>query len=248
MFTEQQTPTISVVIPAYNEKRGLGDSVRRIREALDASPQTNGAYEIIVCDNNSSDTTAAVAGGLGCTVVFESVNQISRARNKGAEVAVGEWLLFIDADSWPSPQLIGDMVPLLFDPGCIGCGATIHVVDGPRWFKFALESKNWSMRTFKWCWGGFILCRRDAFIELGGFPGDYFFFEELEFIKKLKRLARKRGQKFVILHKHPFNTSGRKAMKYGFWTWMKFAVSVVFSPRKAVRDKAAADLWYDVDR
>lgn len=248
MFTKPQTPTISVVIPAYNEERALAENVPRIREALDASLETSGAYEVIVCDNNSSDKTAAVAEQLGCTVVLESVNQISRARNKGAEAANGEWLLFIDADSWPSPELIADIVPLLSDPNCIGCGATINVVDGPRWFKFALESKSWSMRTFKWCWGAFILCRRDAFTEVRGFPTDYFFFEELEFIKRLKRLARKRAQKLIILHKNRFNTSGRKATKYSFWTWMKFAITVVVSPRKAVRDKASANLWYDVDR
>lgn len=229
MFTKPQTPTISVVIPAYNGERGLADSVRRIREALDASPATSGAYEIIVCDNNSRDITAAVAEQLGRTLVFESVNQISRARNKVAEAANGEWLLFID-DSWPSPELIADIVPLLGDPGCIGCGATINIVDGPRWFKFALESKKWSMLLFKWCWEAFTLCRRDAFAEVGGFPTDYFFSEELEFIKRLKRFARKRSQKPIILHKHPFNTSGRKAMKFSFWKWMKFAATVVFLP------------------
>jgi glycosyltransferase involved in cell wall biosynthesis len=37
--------------------------------------------ELIVCDNNSSDRTAGIARAAGATVVFEPVNQISRARN-----------------------------------------------------------------------------------------------------------------------------------------------------------------------
>lgn len=93
-------------------------------------------------------------------VVELSLNLLIRSRERGIKGQVrstGEWLLFVDADSWPSPELIRDVVPLLRSPDYIGCGSTIRVVDGPWWFKFTWESKNWSMRTFKWCPGGFIL-------------------------------------------------------------------------------------------
>ena len=100
------SPVVSVVIPAFNEEKGLPSCVQRIREACNASSDIADAYEIIVCDNNSTDATAAVAEACGCRVVFEPINQISRARNRGATVATGEWLLFVDADSWPSPELI----------------------------------------------------------------------------------------------------------------------------------------------
>ena len=49
--------------------------------------------EIIVVDNNSTDNTANLAAG--AQVVFEPINQIGRARNAGAAVAVGDWLLFV---------------------------------------------------------------------------------------------------------------------------------------------------------
>jgi len=42
-------------------------------------------------------------------VVFEPHNQISRARNRGAAAATGQWLLFVDADSTPSPELLADL-------------------------------------------------------------------------------------------------------------------------------------------
>jgi glycosyltransferase involved in cell wall biosynthesis len=237
---------LSIVIPAFNEEERLPASVRRIREACDAFPHLT--YEMIVCDNNSSDGTAAVAASAGCAVVFEPVNQISRARNRGASAAAGQWILFIDADSWPSAGLIGDMLPLLSTPGCIGCGSTICVVDGPRWFKFVWESKNWSMRAFRWCPGAFILCRREAFEEVGGFSQAHFIFEEADFVKHLKALGAKRGQEFVILHKHPFSTSGRRGNAYGVGAWLRFAVQLSLFPRRSVRDKAFAEKWYDVDR
>lgn len=99
--------------------------------------------------HKSTDATAAIANRAGCRVVFEPVNQISRARNSGAGAASGAWLLCIDAESWPSAALIADMLPLLRGDSYIGCGSTLRIVDGPKWFKFTLESKNWSMRIFR---------------------------------------------------------------------------------------------------
>lgn len=241
------SPIISVVIPAFNEESLIASTIQRIRLAMDASPEIANRYEMIVCDNNSPDATAAIAKSLGCTIVSEPIYQISRARNRGASMASGKWLLFIDADSWPPAELIADMVPHLKRIDLIGCGATIRVVDGPKWFKFTWESKNWSMRIFKWSPGAFILCRRDAFEQVGGFPEDYFIFEELEFVKRLRRLGRDQGQTFAILHKHPFCTSGRKG-EYGIWYWAKFGVRIMFSPRKSVRDRSVAEKWYDIER
>jgi len=239
---------VSVVIPAFNEERRLPQCIQRIREACSASSEVAAAYEIIVCDNNSTDRTAAVAERFGCRVIFEPINQISRARNKGASAASGQWLMFVDADSWPSPELIADIVPLLSSTNRIGCGSTIRVVDGPRWFKFVWESKNWSMRTFKWCAGGFILCRRDAFLEIGGFSEEYYIFEEVDFVRRLKKLAVTRGQKFLILHEHPFSTSGRRGIGNGFWWWVKFALRLSLFPKWSVRDKKFAKIWYEADR
>jgi glycosyltransferase involved in cell wall biosynthesis len=239
---------VSVVVPAFNEEKRLPHCIHRVREAFGASPEIAAAYEIIVCDNNSTDETAAIAARSGCQVIFEPINQISRARNTGASVASGQWLLFIDADSWPSPELIKDIVPLLSDTSCIGCGSTIQVVGGPRWFKFVWESKNWSMRTFKWCAGGFVLCRRDAFLDIRGFSEEHYIFEELDFVRRLQTLAATRNQKFLVLHVHPFSTSGRRGIGKGFWWWAKFAFKLSFFHKTAVRDKDFARIWYEGDR
>lgn len=239
---------LSIVIPAFNEEERLRQSVLRIRDACSGAPEIAADYEIIVCNNNSTDATASVAGQAGCRVVFEPVNQISRSRNRGASIASGEWLLFIDADTWPSPELMRDVVPLLGDETCIGCGSTIRVVDGPRWFKLAWESKNWSMRLFKWCPGAFILCRGDAFREIGGFSEEHYLFEEADFVTRLKKCGAKRGQRFRILHKHPFSTSGRRAAGKGFWWWAKLAFNLSFLHRRSVRDKKFVQDWYKADR
>ena len=239
-------PLISVVIPAYNEAARLPASLARIRSAFDASLPD--AYEIIVCDNNSTDDTAALAERAGCKVVFEPVNQISRARNRGAGAASGEWLVFIDADSWPTPGLIGDLKPMLERADCIGCGATVRVADGPRWYRWAWESQNWMIRLFKVCPGAVLVCRRDAFLEIGGFSLEHYIFEEVDFVRRLKALAAPRGQRFVILHRHPFMTSGRRSSAYSPIGWLKFMIRLMLSYPRAVRDKRFAEKWYDGER
>ena len=75
---------ISVVVPAFNEERLLPRTLESIRLALTAFERRGWSCELIVCDNNSTDRTAELACKAGAKVVFEPVNQISRARNAGA--------------------------------------------------------------------------------------------------------------------------------------------------------------------
>src|ERR1035441_10072378 len=86
---------ISIIVPAFNEERLLGESLAQIKSAAHAFAQHGWDFELIVCDNNSTDRTAEIARAAGATVVFEPVNQIARARNSGAAAATGDWLVFL---------------------------------------------------------------------------------------------------------------------------------------------------------
>lgn len=85
---------ISIIIPAYNEARTLP-------ACLDAiAAQTVTPDEVIVVDNNSTDSTAAVASSYPfVTVVFEKRQGIAFARNKGFDTATNELLARVDADT-----------------------------------------------------------------------------------------------------------------------------------------------------
>ena len=83
----------SFVIPAYNEAKYIGACIRSIQS------QTIPPFEIIVVDNGSSDRTSEIAKSLGAKVVFEGKKGIAHARNRGANMARGDTLCFIDADS-----------------------------------------------------------------------------------------------------------------------------------------------------
>ncbi|MBI2828588.1 MAG: glycosyltransferase, partial [Acidobacteria bacterium] len=62
---------ISVIVPAFNEEQGIATSLRSIRQAMTAFDDVRWSSELIVCDNNSTDGTAALARAEGARVVFE---------------------------------------------------------------------------------------------------------------------------------------------------------------------------------
>ena len=201
---------LSIIIPAFNEAELIGTNLDRIRNAVRPLEDFGLEWEQVVCDNNSTDDTAAVALAKGARVVFEPVNQISRARNTGAKAASGEWLLFIDADTYPPPGLMKEVHHLMRSGEIVGCGSTVKAYDGSTWNKLRIERLNPSMRWFNWCGGAFILCRSEAFREIAGFSTGLFALEEIDFVRRLKRYGRGRGLKFTVLHRYPVMTSARK--------------------------------------
>ena len=117
---------ISVIVPAFNEQKLIVATLRSIRAAQTAFQERGWASELVVCDNNSTDATAELARGEGAKVVFEPVNQIGRARNRGGEKASGDWLIFVDADSHPSRELFADVAAAIERGGCLAGGSTVR--------------------------------------------------------------------------------------------------------------------------
>ena len=128
---------LSIIVPAFNEERLLPHSLASIKTAADAFTAAGWDAELIVCDNNSTDRTAEIARAAGATVVFEPVNQIARARNRGAAAANGDWLLFVDADSYPSRALFEDARRAM-ESGCLAGGATVAFEEADSYVRFAI--------------------------------------------------------------------------------------------------------------
>ena len=87
----------SFIIPAYNEEAYLPKTLASLKDAMNAIGEFSG--EIVVTNNNSTDCTAGIAEESGARVIFEKHRQISRARNAGAQEALGRYLIFIDSDN-----------------------------------------------------------------------------------------------------------------------------------------------------
>jgi glycosyltransferase involved in cell wall biosynthesis len=236
---------ISIVVPAFNEERLIGASLAQIKSASGAFSKTGWEVELIVCDNNSTDHTAEIARAAGAIVVFEPINQISRARNSGAAAATGGWLVFVDADSLPSAELFADAAAAIQSCKCLAGGATIRLDE--KYFVAGIITRLWNL-TSRWkrfLAGAFIFCEADAFRKLGGFSNEFFCAEELDLSQRLKKLARQTGKQVVILHRHPLVTSARKMRLYSPGEHLRFLFRAVFDTRRAMGSRESAHMWYD---
>ena len=242
--TKLKPVKISIVVPAFNEEKLLGESLARMKSAADVFGRRGWEVELIVCDNNSTDCTAEIARGAGALVVFEPVNQIARARNRGAAAATGDWLIFVDADSHPSAGLFDDVAGQISSGHCLAGGATVRL-DDRHWLAQAV-TVFWNLlsRTFRLLAGSFIFCETLWFRKIGGFSNELFAGEELELSQRLKKLARANGQKIVILHRHPLTTSARKIHLYSFREHFRLMVRAAFN-RRILTSREACHLWYD---
>ncbi len=236
---------ISVIVPAFNEEKLIAATLRGIRAAMESFSQRGWTAEMIVCDNNSTDATAALARAAGVQVVFEPVNQIARARNTGAAAATGDWLVFVDADSHPTPELFAEAAQQIEAGRCLAGGCTVRYDE--RHFLADCATGGWNMlsRTLRWMAGSFIFCERAAFGTVGGFSQELFASEEIDLSRRLKKLARKQGREVVILHRHPMLTSARKMRLYSPGELLAFTRKAVFSPRKTTTSREACAPWYD---
>ena len=88
------SPLVSVIIPTYNRAALLPRALQSVVE------QTYSNMEIIVVDDGSTDATENTLRQMGSqiTLLQQSHQGVSRARNLGIESANGEWLAFLDSD------------------------------------------------------------------------------------------------------------------------------------------------------
>lgn len=113
--------SISVVIPAYNAQETVAAAITSVLQ------QSVSVQEIIVVDDGSTDDTAGVAQQFSLVRVERVSNGgPSRARNHGLDLAVGEWIAFLDADDRWHPE------KLAIQLRGSGCGAELIACDWVR--------------------------------------------------------------------------------------------------------------------
>jgi rSAM/selenodomain-associated transferase 2 len=90
-------PPLSIIIPTYNAMPRLGDCLAALIPGLSSGL----VREAIVVDGSSSDQSASLAADMGCTVISVAPDKRGRGHQlkAGAALAVGDWLLFLHADT-----------------------------------------------------------------------------------------------------------------------------------------------------
>ena len=236
---------VSIIVPAFNEEKLLAATLRSIDAARAAFAALAWDSEIVVCDNNSTDRTAEIARAAGAQVVFEPLNQISRARNSGARGATGDWLIFVDADSHPSRELFAAVATEIQRGKTLAGGSTVKLQGHYPVASFITGGWNLLSRLQKWAAGSFIFCEAAAFREVGGFSEIIYAGEEVELFQRLKRLAKKQRRRITILHRTPLVTSARKLHLYTAREHLGFFIKTVLVGGRTLKKREECLTWYD---
>jgi glycosyltransferase involved in cell wall biosynthesis len=203
-------PMVSVVVPARNEERLLPAALRSI-EAQTLDPAL---VEAVVVSNGSTDATVAVvereaarihtAGGPRVTVVDEAAPGIARAKNVGVRHARGRLLVFMDADSWMSPELLSRMHARA--QGGERAASIRIIADGgdpvDRAFFWVIEHGKRLVRTR----ANMFWCERALFDALDGFDEALHHAEDLDLLVRAKRAGVQVGH----IHDEWIATSARR--------------------------------------
>lgn len=203
---------ISVIVPTLNEEKFIEECLKKIKN------QNFKDYEIIVSDGLSTDNTVKIAKKYADKVISSKDKGIGDGRNKGARIAKGKILLFIDADTIVAPNLLSKISDAMENENIIVLTAQLKSKEKPLAFDklvfkiyniFIQSSLVLSFLTPQI--SGVCLCiRKSIFDKVGGFNKEMKTCEDLEFCERTKKYG-----KFLFLKETYVKTSIRRMKKWG---------------------------------
>jgi glycosyltransferase involved in cell wall biosynthesis len=222
-------PFASIIIPAKNAAR----TIAKCLQAVLAQKNFADPYEVIVVDDGSEDTTAAIASGFGVRVIrLEEGMGPAAARNAGAVVAKGEILVFTDADCEPEGNWLTEMIQPFEDPAVVGVRGAYRTRQSawiPRFvqqeydFKYMLIAGLDSIDFIDTYSAAY---RRKTFLENRGFEKSFPVpcVEDQEFSFRLAKQGCRMvfAPNAIVYHQHDKNVSEYIQRKFGIGYWKAF--------------------------
>ena len=221
-----RAPRASIVIPVFNQLPLSLACLRAIADCGDAS-----AFEVIVVDDASTDATPRVlpsVPGLRFHRIPENVGFIG-ACNAGAELATGDYLVFLNNDTTVQPGWLDALLAtfdthadtglagskLVYPDGRLQEAGGIVFADGSGWnygrFEDPADPRYSFVREVDYCSGAAIALRRDLFLELGGFDPLFApaYYEDTDLAMRVRRHGLKvRYQPASVVVHHEGASSG----------------------------------------
>ncbi|CDG65534.1 hypothetical protein MBMB1_1436 [Methanobacterium sp. MB1] len=226
---------LSIIIPTFNEEDYLPNLLESIKR------QDFQDYEVIVADAGSTDKTREIAKEFGCKIVEGGLPAVGR--NRGAEVAQGEYFLFLDSDV----ILTKDYLELClneFQERELGIAITqIAPLSDGFLNKITHDFANFFMRKVEkikphgaGCYG--IVTTKKLHEEVEGFDEDLDFGEDTDYIERIGAISQ-----FKVLRSPKLLVSTRRLQEEGLRNVaFKYVKSTFYQFRG--KQVTAADLDY----
>jgi rSAM/selenodomain-associated transferase 2 len=213
----------SVIIPVLNESRRIEEFLASLRKQT-----SNFETEIIVVDGGSDDDTLQRARA-HCDHATQSPRGRARQQNVGANIAMGDTLVFLHADT-TLPADAFSLIANALNPRCAWGRFDVTLDSRDARLRLVatmmnLRSRSTGIATGDQC----IFVRRRTFIAIGGFP-DQALMEDIEISKRLKRVSSPACLRAKVC------TSARRWEKHGIFRtialmwWLRFAYWLGVSP------------------
>ncbi|MCL4365279.1 MAG: glycosyltransferase [Candidatus Marsarchaeota archaeon] len=183
-------PEISVIIPTLNEEKYI------IQPLLGLQKQTFKNFETIVVDGGSADDTVRIAKKYA-HILIDNGHGPGSGRNKGASIAKGKILVFIDADTRPSPRLLDNYHSIFSDVGVAAAtGPILPLEKSP--LRIRIGYKIISVFFVKLSiflrhpaiMGSNFAVNADTFRKVNGFNDKFLTYEDWDLSKKLNGKGR----------------------------------------------------------
>lgn len=151
----------SIIMPAHN-------SEEYIRKALDSIKQQEFKdYELIVICDSCKDSTEKIAQEYGARTLTVEYHNDGLTRNKGIDLAQGEYILFMDADDWWLHEFVLSQLDM-----------KLKELNGPDILCFSFIFKSWKYASPKGNSDGYWVavwnkCWKRSFIGSTRFPNIY---------------------------------------------------------------------------
>jgi len=179
---------ISIIVPVFNEQEHIADCLGSLLN-LDYPVHQR---EIIVVDNNSTDDSAKIIKGYPVRYVFTARPGAAAARNRGAEVARGDILAFVDADCLVYENWLEEICTVLSDPGIDAVMGFAEGTNGSLWAEFrqklyevGIKEEIQQEDTVHKAATTTFAIRRDLFLANGGFDESFLRAHDTEFSIRL---------------------------------------------------------------
>lgn len=201
-MTHKSAP-ISVIIPAHNEERFIGEAIRNVQK------QSLAVSELVVIADACEDRTAEIAAGLGAKVIELRRRNMAAALNCGIQASTQPWIAFLDADDfWHQEkiELQWKAIKSFPDVGLLACDCYTFI-DGEIFESDQRGKQRWtglphliSTRTCQYVSAvtedfftrfylqtSRVIVRRDAIKTVGPLDESFIFWQTIEFFSRILR-------------------------------------------------------------
>jgi glycosyltransferase involved in cell wall biosynthesis len=221
---------LSIIIPTRNEEKYLPRLLDSIKS------QNFSDYEIIVADNGSTDSTVEIIKKFGARLVIDSkVQHPSYPRNVGAAMALGDTLLFLDADSVLPQGFLSSAYSEFKRRELKGAGFFVRF-NPNKWYyniysfisNFLCVCRQFSKHPA--VIGAGIMADREINEKIKGFDLEILLAEDYDYGARLSRQG-----KFRMIRSTKLLYSSRRMEQEGFWRsgykWFKMGLFTLTNRR-----------------